>query len=205
MGVTTQQGLLELETVSSNLSNSQVSVWSPQIDLFASLQCHQLENYLSWRPDAQSKGVNAIQQNWSVQLGHILYAFHPFSLIPRVLHKIVQDQVQTMILVVPVWQTQPWYPRLPQLLIANPNITPHIPNLLLNAEREVHPFVANKTLRLTVWKVSKNPLLIQGYQSRLPILSPVLEGQVQTQITTRFGENGLAGVLGKKLIQFSVL
>ena len=53
-----------------------------------------------------------MQQNWSVQLGHILYAFPSFSLIPRVLHKIVQNQVQTMTLVVPVWQTQTWYPRL---------------------------------------------------------------------------------------------
>ena len=65
--------------------------------------------------------------------------------------------------------------------------------------------MANKTLRLAAWKVSGNPLLIQGYQSRLTVLSPVLEGQVQTQITTHPRENGLAGVLGKKLIQFSVL
>ena len=57
------------------------------------------------------------------------------------------------------------------------------------------------------WKVSGNSLLIQGYQSHLPVLSPVLEAkdQVQTQIMTRPGENGLAGVLGKKLIHFSIL
>ena len=78
-------------------------------------------------------------------------------------------------------------------------------NLLLNAQKEVHSLVADKTLRLAVWKVSGNPLLIKDYQSRLQVLSPVLEGQVQTQITTRPGENGLAGVLGKKLIRFSYL
>ena len=110
-----------------------------------------------------------------------------------------------MILVVPVWQTQPWYPRLLQLLIANPIIIPRMPNLLLNTQKEVHPLVANKTLRLAAWKVSGNPLLIQDYQSRLPVLFPVLEGQVKTQITTCPGGNGLAGVLGKKLIRFSVL
>ena len=49
-------------------------------------------------------------------------------------------------------------------------------NLLLNAQKEVHPLVANKILRLALWKVSGNPLLIQGYQSRLPVLIPVLEG-----------------------------
>ena len=54
----------------------------PQIDMLASRLCHQLENYLPWRPDPQSKGVDAMQQNWPVQLVHILYAFPPFSLIP---------------------------------------------------------------------------------------------------------------------------
>ena len=80
-----------------------------------------------------------------------------------------------------------------------------MPNLLLNARKEVHPLVGNKTLRLAPWTVSENPKLIQDYQNRLSVLSPVLEGQVQTQITTCPGENGLADVLEKKLIQFSVL
>ena len=80
-----------------------------------------------------------------------------------------------------------------------------MPNLLLNAQKEVHQLAANKTLRLAAWEVWGKPLLIQGYQSRLPVLSPVLEGQVQTQITTCPGENGLAGVLEKKLLRFSVL
>ena len=79
-----------------------------------------------------------MQQNWSVQLGHILYAFSPFFLTPRVLHKKVQDQVKTLILVVPISQTQPWYPRLLQLLIVDPIIITHMPNLLLNAQKEVN-------------------------------------------------------------------
>ena len=60
-------------------------------------------------------------------------------------------------------------------------------------------------LMLVAWKVSGNLLLIQDYQSRLPVLPLVLEDEVQTEITTRPGENGLAGVLEKKLIRFSVL
>lgn len=56
-----------------------------------------------------------------------------------------------------------------------------------------------------MWKVPGNPLLIQDYQRWLSVLSPVLEGQIQTQITARTGKNGLAGVLEKKLIRLSVL
>ena len=108
-------------------------------------------SFLETRPTQQ--GVDAMQQNWSVQLGHILYAFFPFPLIPIVSYRIVQYQVHTMILVAPVWQTQPWYPRLLQLLITNSIIIPHMPNLLLNAQKEVHQLAANKTLRLAAWKV----------------------------------------------------
>ena len=128
--------------------------------------------------------------------------FPPFLLDSKSLTEIVRNEVYTMIPVVPVWQIQP---RIIQLLIVNPIIIFHLVNLLLNGQKEVHVLVANKTLMLAVWKVSGNSLLIYGYQIRLPVLSPVLEDQVQTQITTRPGENGLAGVLEKKFIQSSVL
>ena len=131
--------------------------------------------------------------------------FPPFLLDSKSLTEIVQNEVYTMIPVVSVWQIQPWYPRIIQLLIANPVIIFHLANLLLNGQKEVHVLVANKTLMLVVWKVSGNSLLIYGYQIRLPVLSQVLEDQVQTQITTRPGKNGLAGVLEKKFIQSNVL
>ena len=117
--LTKQEGLLGLETVSSNLLKNQVSVWSfPYRSVcITSMPSATKLSFLENRPTQQ--GGDAMQQNLSVQLGHNLYAFPLFSLIPRVLHKIVQDHVQTMILVVSVWQTQPWYPRLLQLLIAN--------------------------------------------------------------------------------------
>ena len=80
-----------------------------------------------------------------------------------------------------------------------------MPNLLLNAKKEVHSLVTNKTLRLATSKISGNSLFIQGYHIRLPVLSSVLEDQVQTQIKTPPGENGLAGVLEKRFILSSVL
>ena len=59
----------------------------PLVDLLASHLYHQLEKFFSWRPDPHNKGVDAMQQKWSVQVRHIS-AFPPSS-IPRVLQKIV--------------------------------------------------------------------------------------------------------------------
>ena len=178
----------------------------PSIDLFASRLCHQLDNYLSWKPDPYSKGVDAMQHIWSSQLGHILYAFPPYSLIPRVLHKVIQDQVHTLILIAPVWQAQPWYPSLLQLSVKNPILLPQSQSLLSSPTGEVQPLLQNQTLRLAAWKISNlNPYLIQGYQNRLPSLSVTHADQNRILITTRPGENGLAGVLRNKLIQFNVL
>ena len=47
-----------------------------------------------------------------------------------------------------------------------------MPNLLLNAQKEVYPLMPNKTLKLAAWKISGNPLLIQDYQRRLTVLFP---------------------------------
>ena len=74
----------------------------PQIDLFASNLSARKLTFLETRLTQQGDGSSAT--NWSAQLEHILYAFPPFLFIPRVLHKIEQNQVHTVILVVPICQ-----------------------------------------------------------------------------------------------------
>ena len=78
---------------------------SPPIDLFASRLCHQLPQYIAWHPDPYSQGTDAMIQNWNIGLP---YAFPPFSMISRVLLKIKQECVPLLILIAPVWSTQPW-------------------------------------------------------------------------------------------------
>ena len=58
------------------------------------------------------------------------YAFPPFSLINRVLQKIEQDQSQGII-IVPMWNSQVWFPRLLHLLIDFPVTLPKGPRTLL--------------------------------------------------------------------------
>ena len=81
----------------------------PEIDLFASRLNHQLPMYASWKPDPESAFIDAMQIKWT---GKYIYAFPPFSMIWPILTKIRQDRVQDVLMVVPQWPTQSWYPTL---------------------------------------------------------------------------------------------
>ena len=153
-GVTKQQRLLGLGTMLSYLSKTQVSVQSPDRSVcITSIPSAKKLSFLETRTKQQGSGYNATKL---VSFETCSLYLPAFSLVPRVLHKIVQGQVHTMIVVLQIWKTQPQYPRLLQLLVTNPIIIPHMPSLQLNSQKEIHPIVANKTLRLVAWKVSKN-------------------------------------------------
>ena len=65
--------------------------------------------------------------------GHC-YVFPPFCLIPRVLRKIQQDQVHTVALITPCWQTLLQYPQVLGTLIRTPAPIPSSTTLLLDAK-----------------------------------------------------------------------
>ena len=175
----------------------------PVIDLFASRLSNQVKNYMAWKLDPFSIATDALQQNWSVH--RCLYAFPPFSLILRILRKVDQEKVEKLILVTPDWQTQVWYPRVMEMSIANPILLPKLDKLLINPSGQIHPLVANKSLRLVAWTISGKSSLRQAFQSQLSTFCQVQEEKVLRQITIRPGESGLAGVLNTRLIQFTVM
>lgn len=65
------------------------------------------------------KGVDAFVHKWSYCDSNYAYAFPPFSIIGRVLQKVSTDQAE-IVLVVPVWPTQSWFPRLLSLICDKP-------------------------------------------------------------------------------------
>ena len=143
-----------------------------------------------------------MQQIWSDQY---LYAFPPFSMINKVLRKIVQYQVKRILIVAPTWQSQVWYPILLRMSIEKPIFFPHLPHLLLNHQAQINPLITSKTLRLTVWTVSGKGCLQQEFQRGLPSLLQVQGYKIHYQITICPGQSGLAGVVKEKLIHFDVL
>ena len=84
-----------------------------EVDLFASRLTHQLPRFFSWRPDPLAEATDAFTQDWSQCQG---YANPPWCLILRTLSKIQREEARVL-LIVPVWRTQPWYPLLLQLLV----------------------------------------------------------------------------------------
>lgn len=93
---------------------------TPEIDMFASRLNYQIVPYVSWHPDPQAWAIDAFTLDWS---NLFFYAFPPFSVIPQVLQKLESAQAQA-VLIVPNWQTQPWYPTLIRLLIYQPLLLP---------------------------------------------------------------------------------
>ena len=93
----------------------------PDIDRIASrLNCDMGEHAL-WKVDPHPHAVDTFSIEWT----DFFYAFPPFSMVGKVLHKIELDAVEG-ILVVSYWTTQPWFSRLVRLLR---------PPLFLSAEK----------------------------------------------------------------------
>ena len=105
-----------------------------QVDLFASRISAQLPKYMSWKPDPGAIATDALSQPWTNIKG---YAFPPFSLIGRCLSKIRREGIKEMILIAPVWPTQPWFAILLSMLFRRPLLLPKLPSLLMNHNRVI--------------------------------------------------------------------
>ena len=173
----------------------------PELDLFASLACHQLNKYISWKPDPMSAGVDALSISWTHKF---LYAFPPFKLIGKTLKKI-QYHHTSGIMITPAWHTATWYPTLLNMTIKRPLLLPQIPNLLLDPAGNQHPLIMTGGFRLAAWLVSGQSSKQKAFLSELPKLSPLQEEKEHQRITSQPGRNLLAGVLKGKRIQFTAL
>ena len=169
-----------------------------EVDLFASRLSTQLPWFYSWRPDPQSEAVDEFSQDWSKVRG---YAFPPFALVGRCLRQLLDQNVSHLVLVAPVWQSQPWYPLLLELCVAPPILLPHYPGLLTR-QGEVHPLL---NLQLAGWLLSANHIQKQAFHNQLKpyLLQP--GGMEHPKPMHQLGEDGLAGVENGNLIRFKLL
>lgn len=167
-------------------------LWGPFCtDLFADLSNHQVQHYYSWKPDPHSAAVDAFYQDWT---GPGLYAFPPFNLVGRCLSKMISSK-GSLVLVAPVWPTQPWYASLLTLSDEEPRLLPHSLSLLQNRSKEPHPLLMGGNLKLAVWKLTSQGRTIIPSQNKPPSSFQPPEDQALGTHTMLAGRNGLAGVL----------
>ena len=81
--------------------------FKPGVDLFASMEHHQLPRYYAVDADPGSAGKDAFRANWLLEVRP--YCNPPWFLIPRCLTKIIKDQAEVM-MVVPKWEHAKWWP-----------------------------------------------------------------------------------------------
>ena len=131
---------------------------SPTTDLFASRLFNQLPQYIAWHPDPYSQGTDAMIQNWNIGLP---YAFSPFIMVSRVLLKIKQERVPLLVLIAPVWSTEPWYPELSNLCVREPVLQPQGREILKSPKNIVHPLMVENSLTLAAWLVLGKPSCVR--------------------------------------------
>lgn len=123
----------------------------PEIDLFASCLNRKCKKFVSWKKDPDAFEIDAFTISWK---DFFFYAFPPFSIILKVLRKIIIDKAEGIV-VVPYWPTQPWYP-LYKSLATSPliNLGPDS-KLLSSPYSQTHPL--SQKLILVAAKLSYNP------------------------------------------------
>ena len=110
---------------------------TPQVDLFASRLNCQMKPFVSWRPDPEAVAIDAFSINWSKW--EFVYAFPPFNLITGVLKKWRDDGAKGVI-IVPCWETAPWYPMLIKMMTQNPLLFPRKKQTLTQpVNKQPHP------------------------------------------------------------------
>lgn len=170
---------------------------NPQVDLFASRLNAQIRKFVSWKPDPLAWRVDAFSIPWTKIMA---YAFPPFCLISRLLQKVHSDRVEKMLLIAPIWKTQPWYPTILSMLICRPVLLPKARNLLqLHHSNEEYPLQA---MQLAGWLVSANTWKIKEFQMKQPSLFSLHGEPELSNNTQERGGNGQAGVTNGRLIRF---
>ncbi|XP_044156772.1 uncharacterized protein LOC122943252 [Bufo gargarizans] len=170
--------------------------WGPcAVDLFASRLNTHLPRFFSWRPDSEAEAVDAFLQDWSSALQ---YSFPPFAMIPRMLLQ-VRRQVAELVVVIPFWGTQAWYPVLLELLTDVPLLLPGRTDLLQGPLGAPHPLLLDGSLQLLACPISGLPERSQAFRRQLDASWTTLGLPAPENLT---GQLGLAGAWNGTLIPF---
>lgn len=158
----------------------------------------QLECYVSWFPEPEAFMTDAFSFSWQNCLPYI---FAPFSLIGKVINKLIMDEVEKALLIVPLWRSQSWFPLLLSNLISFPIRLPRHKDLLtLTHNSQPHPL--SRKLRMVAVVLSGKDCNVKEFQNQqLPLL--LTHGDVGQESSMDWhGTNGIFGVIQGRSIPF---
>ena len=166
------------------------AIWPADIDLFAAAWNRQLPKFVSWIPQPNATAVNAFSLNWSNLKA---YAFPPFALIPRCLLKIKRERAN-LILVCPLWPSQPWWPLLLEMATDLPRVFRSHHLLLHSSELNPHPLLQSGKFLLSAWMLSGVASKSEAFRRRLSNYCWPAPVPLQRLPTSPPGTNGVAGM-----------
>ena len=192
-GVTGKRGQFRLEAESNSFTESDVTVGSMSGGpIWFTSQCpvgvlHELETRMRSWFNSNRCSQSAMDKSEGVCLP-------PFSLIGMCLSKMRCEKVPELILIAPVWPTQPWYPVLKETSFREVILLPPLSNLLQNVWEEPHPLLVKGSLTLAAWTVSGLTSRTREFQSRHQPSSLLHGGKILKLHTPVAGRDGNSGV-----------
>lgn len=130
----------------------------PHIDLFATRDNYKIPTFVSPFPDPMAWGTDALAMSWA---GLWAYAFPPIQLLPKVLRKIREEQVE-IILVSPFWPAKTWTTELLELCLEPPLKLPVLKTLLVQPRSSIF-HDKPETMCLHAWRLSQKALDKKGF------------------------------------------
>ena len=166
------------------------------IDLFASRLNYKLERYVSRRPDPKAFAIDAFAMTWN---NEHFFIFPPFSLMPRILQKVEEDETSA-ILIAPLWTTQSWWPSLLRLIVGQCYRLPSAQEILFLPHKPQlqHPL---KKMNLGCFPISGKRSGKRGCQNKQETLYSNHGGAPQNDNTIPIFPSG-SSFAGKRLIRF---
>lgn len=156
----------------------------PDVDLFASRSNRIVPTFVSWTRDIEAYAVDAFSVSWNEFCRP--YAFPPVSLISAVLDKLYYSGNTVLLLVFPVWPSQPWFASLLHMLCSEVRCF-SAANISASG-RKVPKWTMGSAL------VTSDTALIRAFHQQLPALCPPQEDHPHGSAMTPSGFTLMDGV-----------
>jgi hypothetical protein len=193
--VADEQSRSALDTSDWSLNKSAfqdlAQIWNTDIDLFAAAWNAQHPKFVSWTLQPDAFAQNAFSLRWNLFRG---YAFPPFSLIARCLAKVEKERAE-LVMICPLWPSQPWYPLLLKMANDVPRVFRFRPDILLSYDGQPHLLTNNNSLILSAWRLSGNDSSSKAFRNRWWNYSWRAPETPRQLLTNQLGHHGVIGTL----------